>query len=259
VTVNSGYLDFFRNWLHYAKRYLKDTERLVVVPEDDAAWRALQAVRARSNLPFVVVERGAEHPDPATPSTASTEVPLSLEYGSKDYGDLVWRRPRYILKWLRSKCTVLYVDIDTVWINDPFLSIGEKPGHGMYIAQDDPKPGGRSDRWYLCTCFLYAQPIKPVRQMMSLWSSSWNGHATRNQFLFNNVLKATGSAVDFVVLPIDQFPPGNRVSLYPGASVVHANWLRGHDAKRCFLKSRGLWAEGAGEDLEGCRDPKSPA
>lgn len=255
VTVNYNYLDLFKNWLHYAKKHLKDTERLVVMPEDSAVLPALETMRKSSDVAFVVAEPGADKPAAASASGNSMEVPKAIEYGSKDYGKLVWRRPSYILKLLKSGCTVLYVDIDTVWIKDPFLDLGEKPGHDLHLVPDEVDKG-RADPRYLCTCFMYMQPTRPIKKLIALWSGSWNGRATKNQFVFNGVLKAMKSTVDFAVLPIESFPPGVSAHNYPNASVVHANWVSGHDAKLCFMKRRGLWAEDTRGDLESCKDAK---
>uniref|UniRef100_A0A7S1WGI0 Nucleotide-diphospho-sugar transferase domain-containing protein n=1 Tax=Alexandrium catenella TaxID=2925 RepID=A0A7S1WGI0_ALECA len=256
VTVNYNYLDFFRNWLHYAEAHLKDTEQLVVMAEDSAAQGPLEAMRESSNVSFVVAEPGAEKPGAgADANETSKEVPKPFNYGSKEYGSLVWRRPKYILNLLRGGCTVLYVDIDTVWTADPFLELGKKPARDMYLISDDD-PKGRGDTVYLCTCFMYLQPKRPVKQLMTQWSQSWDGRATKNQFRFNFVLKAMKSMVDFGVLPIDKFPPGVSLDQFPNASIVHANWVNGHAAKKCVLTRRGLWAVAGQKDLESCAGRK---
>jgi len=255
VTVNYEYVDFFVNWLHFAKDYLRDTERLVVYAEDSAAVPALNQVLAGSDVHFTVVSPNAlVSPKSRNRGTSLLDVNINVgaPYGTQEYGEVVWRRPLHLLTLLRRGCTVLYVDIDTVWAKDPFLDIGQKPGHDMYLVEDDAEKK-RPDWTYFCSCFLYLQPKPAVRQLLSLWSDFMNGN--KNQHVFNRVLVALKGAVDFAVLPMEKYPPGPVSHKYPSATVVHANWVNGHDAKVCFMQRRGVWSETRGQNETSCEDP----
>lgn len=254
VTVNYEYVDFFRNWLHYAQKFLQETERLLAVAEDDAVVPALKQVQKASHVKFSIAAHGAKSlvmlPDEGLPAVSLLEAP----YGTQEYGEVVWRRPHYLLDLLSKGCTVLYVDIDTVWAKDPFLDIGARRGHDLYLVPDDSK-AGKSDRMYFCSCFLYMQPTALNRQLVHWWSESARGN--RNQFVFNRILKALKSKFSFewASLPVEKYPPGEGVNSYPDASVIHANWVTGHDSKVCFMKARGLWAEEERQNDAACTDP----
>merc|ERR1712151_693461 len=111
-------------------------------------------------------------------------------------------------------CTVLYSDVDSVWLGDVFQDIAEAGSHDLYITDDRKKrPTDQFDlreMWYFCTCLLYLQPSPSVRELVQNWSNAMSDNIP-DQPTFNQVLKsdyATRQLVDFTVLPYGAFPPG---------------------------------------------------
>lgn len=249
LTVNEEYTDMFQNWLQHAKPFLKSTEHLLVIAEDHGALPALQELQSMSNLQFTVAEHGKLSAVSLAGTSPSAVSLISAPYGTREYGNVVWRRPHHLLSLLERGCTVLYVDVDTVWLKDPFLDIAARPAHDLYLVQDDPNQG-RFDWVYFCSCFLYMHPTPANQRLVLIWSQNMRG--TKNQHVFNRVLESFGQDTNYAVLPINQYPPGIAVDRYPEASVVHANWVNGHDSKVCFLQQRRLWTASGVQQAREC-------
>merc|ERR1719189_794304 len=106
---------------------------------------------------------------------------VEAPYDSKNYGRVVMQRPREILDLLDQGCSVLYSDIDAVWVKDPFLEIGAAGPGNLYVTDD-----GKITNWLhplestvnYCTCFLYVQPHAATKQLMEAWS---HGQGNKNQ------------------------------------------------------------------------------
>lgn len=230
VTVNMDFLDMFKNWLHFAKPHLKSTEQLRVIAEDEevvAPLEKLQAAEAKAETPlnFAVV----------APQQGSSL--LQAPWDSKAYGKVVWQRPQRILDVLNSGCSVLYSDIDTVWVKDPFLDIEAAGASNLVLTHDDNDPKGTN----FCTCLMYMHPAPETKDLMTKWGASMHGH--QNQPPFNAELRKVpaSSALKMAVLPFDKFPPGQWADDHPDATIFHANWVIGLGNKVKFLRDRQKW------------------
>merc|ERR1712194_214997 len=151
--------------------------------------------------------------------------------GSYIFDTLTGKRPLQILHFLELGCTVLYTDIDTVWLGDVFEDIAAAGSHDLYITDDSQRNEGMN-RWNFCTCFMYLQPSPAVRELMQNWHQAMDPK-WHDQPPFNIALRQdheTRGLVDFAVLPYKAFPPGcyvNRAGIEPGMHVLHANYRRG--------------------------------
>jgi len=228
VTVNSEYLGMFKNWLHFASRFLKETEQLRVVAEDEAVIGPLKEMQKRSPT-FDLVSR---HENPL----AFIQAPWATD----GFGKVVWDRPGQMFQMLEAGCSVLYNDIDTVWVNDPFIDIQAAEPSKLYLTDDAGQ---------LCTCFMYVNPdVRTTNKLIREWGES---KATNNdQGIFNGVFQKSG--VQSTMLPRWKFPPGKDEAKFSSAfmdaaTVLHANWRVGIGAKIDFMKKHGFW------DLEEAR------
>lgn len=241
VTVSTDYFDMFTNWLSSAKRFLHATEHLHMIAEDEEVVAPLEAFLKGQEFDYSV----------ASPQAPSALLSLQPPYNSSGYGNVVWERPKHIVSLLRVGCSVLYVDIDTVWMKDPFPEIEAAGSADLYIADDSPPPEGKILRNF-CTCFMYFHPAGAAVSLLENWSAKATGKF--NQKIFNHVMKdavEAHTAPKVGVLPVTQFPPGNVV-LKPGASllledspsdpaVYHANWRMGNTDKVHFFEVLGMW------------------
>jgi len=250
VSVSLDYLKMFQNWYHFARPWLQDTEHLVVVAEDEAVAKPLRLISHNAsstgdnNPAFAVYV--SSHPVKKSVNLRQRffepDAPL---YDSQAFGDLVTQRATHMLTYLERGCTVLYSDIDNVWVKDPFRQIGLLPRKDLLATDDDPS---NLTKTYACTCFLYMQPTQASQDLMHAWHDRSVGQST-NQRPFNEVLaEAKESYVTSfaeALLPFSEFPPGTNASQFPNATVIHANWIHGGLQKKIeFLEERGLWYGG---------------
>lgn len=230
VTVSGEFVDMFKNWFHFAKPFLKSTEQLRVFAEDHAAVAPLQEMMKQSPQFDVVAPDGV----------SLLEMPYP--YGSKGYKKLVNKRPDHLLSVLEAGCSVLYADVDTAWTKDPFHDIAEATPGDLYITRDTDDVSS----FYYCTCFMYMHPTPPVMFWTREWARRMETTGATNQGVYSSMLQ-DGSLQDAqaklnqVILPIEKFPPGMWADHAPDATVYHANWIIGHDAKIGFLKRHGVW------------------
>merc|ERR1719189_4736 len=240
VTVSMDYFEMFTNWLASAKPFLRDTEHLHVIAESEDAVRPTKDFLQGQGLDYSV----------ASPAEAAASALLELRppYLSNGYGSVVWKRPDHIMRFLEVGCSVLYVDIDTVWMNDPFVDIEAAGGADLYITNDAPGLKPRN----LCTCFMYYHPSGSAKSLLQAWGAAVTG--TANQPIFNRVLQEAidaGTAPVVTELPVHKYPPGILVadkmsegildSAPRDATVFHANWRVGNEAKVKFFDLLSMW------------------
>ena len=106
LTVNSGYLAFFQNWFWYFNR-LQLPVPVVVIADDDESFQKLKSLYEHNGS--VKVEKGEE-----------TNKELVADNKSPAFKRLVRERPSHILKHLKSGKNVLFCDVDSVWLQNPF-------------------------------------------------------------------------------------------------------------------------------------------
>jgi len=238
VTPNLEYWPMFLNWAYHAKAYMGENDQLVVVAQDAGIVTKLQS----SSFVFMDLNGTLNIPTDATFRRALAP------WVSAEFSHLTGMRPAQILYFLNLNCTVLYSDVDTVWVGDVFQDIAEAGPHDLYIT-DDTWDNSLTNTWNFCTCFLYLQPSPSVRKLMQNWKNAWSdqnavSYNTSDQPPFNWVLNATRKSVDFAVLPYGAFPPGCKAHRFwrtPGMHVLHANYLKGITAKKKFLVDHGVW------------------
>lgn len=239
VTVNEDYVDMYRNWLRSARPFLQSTEQLVVVAEDANASNLIEAISDDETPPFSLVKPGSK-------AVSLLQAP----WDSKVYGAVVTKRPARIRELVLEGCSVLYVDIDTVWTKDPFLAITAAGEGNLYLTEDGheglfhgnyPILGNFFDGTNFCTCFMYFHPAAATVKLLNDWETHMYGH--RNQPPFNEAVQAMDrdSGLKIVTLSNSQFPPGWLAAGKPDATVFHANWMKGQQNKVRFFEERGMW------------------
>lgn len=267
TVVNAEYLPMLRNWYVSAQEFLGAADQLVVVTNDWAAFKALSPGAAGAIPGAAVVDpnqtlHSSSLGAAAVNSTRASFIELynvearasrdlTLDpYGSAGFTSVVATKPFHILGFLDRGCTVFYVDADTVWTHNPFLDMGKLGAKELYLTDDSQS--GASDpvtsTWYLCTCFIYAQPTATLKSFFRTWLKAVPGNK-EDQWPFNDELKkfynshSSTFPVDFGLLPYREFPPGYSAFSYPGAHIFHANWLVGIDQKIQFFRSRDMWTQ----------------
>ena len=222
TTVSTGFLDMFQNWLYWYRR-LQLRSRLVVVVEDSGA---LSFARA-SNLTY---RHGAALHRPDADDGAW--------YDSGPYRTLVSRRAAYLLRELEECDYLLYTDVDTVWLSNPFVHL-RGVHNDMWGGVDDVI----RDVPYYCTGFLAFRRTPASRSLLRQWNDSLFHKPQLNQPVFNSLLRRSDAVAR--PLPRSLFPSGDlyfgRATAGRQAVVVHNNFVQGKRAKIRRFRERGLY------------------
>jgi rhamnogalacturonan II specific xylosyltransferase len=217
VTVSSGFINMFENWLYYFQRLR--IGKITLIAEDHVVREKYRNRLGIDTIDGIFVEEGKAH-----------------SYETKQYLQMVSKRAGYLLKVLKTYKRIIYTDIDTVWLSDPRPYFS---GNSDLWMQVDAIHSGRN---YYCTGFFAMIYSDAIIQLMKDWDSSLRKKKQLNQPLFNKLLK--NSKVKHQGLDRKKFPSGN---LYfgkgrrKGVVIVHNNFIQGYDKKVKRFKSVGLW------------------
>eukprot|EP00897_Mesotaenium_endlicherianum_P004947 jgi/Mesen1/4480/ME000228S03443 len=208
VCVNDGYLNFFKNWVAYVGK-LGYTDRILVFADDLSTSDYVES-RWPGHAVFQV----------AVPELGSYGGAGSgfHHFGSKDFFEFARRRPFYIKTLLLMGISVVYSDLDTVWVGDPFVYFtGE---YDFYIEDDT--------RW----------PKRPTKTA-KVTPLVYTGFGADQPRLNKAIVKAfttRGVAPPAIgLLPLPIFPPGWlfftlhkwKAEFEGQIAVIHNNWDAG--------------------------------
>ena len=130
MTLNDGFYDFFQNWYRHYQKLDLDLD-IVLFTEDTVVHEKLQ----KANLPNVtLVTTKFEQ------LTGTNDASVAYSYNDKSYEILASQRPSSMLDVLCTGRNLLYVDVDTVWKQNPFPYLqlpARKNGDTTIQQQDD--------------------------------------------------------------------------------------------------------------------------
>uniref|UniRef100_A0A2P2IW88 Glycosyltransferase n=1 Tax=Rhizophora mucronata TaxID=61149 RepID=A0A2P2IW88_RHIMU len=174
------------------------------------------------------------------------------------------RRPRHLLHILELGYSVMYNDVDMVWLGDPFPYL--KGNHDVYFTDDmavvkplnhshDLPPPGKKGRTYICSCMIFLRPTDGAKLVLKKWikeiqDQPWVKEKKSNdQPAFNWALMKTAGQVDLCLLPQAAFPSGGLyfknktwVQETKGKHVIiHNNYIIGFEKKIKRFREFGLW------------------
>jgi hypothetical protein len=220
MSVNDGYFDFFQNWIYFYNK-LNINYPIKVIAEDDDVFFKLQQLNGK---PVFQLIRSWRH-----------SSSWSVVYGTKGFNKLVSGRPSYILKYLEKGMNILYTDIDSVWLHDPFPFFNGT--FDMWMPIDGPNS--------LCTGLMAIKSNNETIIVLRMWETILNSHLQVNQAAFNRAYKH--SKLSLKILDIFLFPSGEfyfkKFSDIKRKHViiVHNNFIEGHDMKLQRFKKFNFW------------------
>lgn len=146
------------NWFFHAAPHLNpDTDQVLLIAEDAPSLLSFQNMSAPYGVHFDLY-----HDEGWAESKSGRDAGTS--YTSPVWASVVTHRPRVILRYLELGCTVLYADVDAMWIKSLPLALEAAGSHDLLLPDDRQKiTPGRSDN--LCTCLLYLQPTPASRAL----------------------------------------------------------------------------------------------
>ena len=231
-TTNAAFLDFTDNWLESMRR-VGPLPFTIIVAEDEATYAHLV------NVSDVNVIR-ADH----------LSASKKLVFDTPEYKKFVNKRPQYILDLLKKGYDVLFSDVDTVWLQNPF----------PYFADDYYDVFGQLDLYnpklkfprVLCAGFVYYKSSDKTIQLVQTWIHNMRRYGDRkpDQLVLNNIINRRLVAK----LKVSNLDPNRFLSghyyfddewrqTHPGVNpvMIHNNWIVGHDAKVERFKRLGMW------------------
>nr|XP_043620683.1 UDP-D-xylose:L-fucose alpha-1,3-D-xylosyltransferase MGP4-like [Erigeron canadensis] len=245
--VSQPYLPFLNNWLISIVRQ-KHHQKVLVIAED---YSTLFTVNAKWPGHAVLI--------PPAP-----DFQLAHKFGSQGFFNFTSRRPRHLLQILELGYSVMYNDVDMVWLADPFPYLKGK--HDVYFMDDmaavkpldHPNvlpPPGKKGRTYICSCMIYMHPTPGAKLVMQKWieelqAQPWSKAKKANdQPAFNWALNKTAGEVDLYLLPQAAFPTGGLyfknqtwVEETKGKHVIiHNNYIVGFEKKIKRFHDYNLW------------------
>ncbi|WOL00470.1 hypothetical protein Cni_G09183 [Canna indica] len=246
--VSHPYLPFLNNWLISVARQ-KRQDQVLVIAED---YATLYEVNSRWPGHAVLI--------PPVPDSQTAH-----KFGSEGFFIFTSRRPRHLLHILELGYSVMYNDVDMVWLADPLPYL--EGNHDIYFTDDmaavkplnhphDLPPPGKKGRTYICSCMIFLRPTKGAKKVMKSWieeleNQPWSKKTKSNdQPAFNWALnKTAGQQVDMYLLPQAAFPTGglyfkNKSWVKETKDmqvIIHNNYITGFDKKIKRFKDYGLW------------------
>ncbi len=160
TTTNFGYLDLFENFMASIRKVATDRLKMVIaVAEDPRSYEYLRGHYPQNLFPL-------KHFD------NNTDMEGILNFRTLLYKKLVSRRPTYLYEIMKHNVTILYMDSDSVWVQNPFDILNKKQNRELLMIPDAYPPHvynqfGILDPWrslrcwgYCCTCFLFLKPTE---------------------------------------------------------------------------------------------------
>ncbi|XP_052156440.1 UDP-D-xylose:L-fucose alpha-1,3-D-xylosyltransferase MGP4-like [Oryza glaberrima] len=247
AAVSGPYLPFLSNWLITVRRAGRADQVLVVAEDYDTLERI-----------------NAAWPGHAVLVPPAPDAQVAHKFGSQGFFNFTSRRPRHLLQILELGYSVMYNDVDMVWLADPFpYIVGD---HDVYFMDDmtpvkpldhshELPPPGKKGRTYICSCMIFLRPTEGAKLLLRKWieelkEQPWSKKQKANdQPAFNWALNKTAGQVDVYLLPQSAFPTGGLyfknktwVKETKGKHVIiHNNYITGFEKKIKRFRDHGLW------------------
>jgi rhamnogalacturonan II specific xylosyltransferase len=170
--TNCGFLPLTENWLRHIS--LLGITNFLLIAEDAISFEYLH-----KTLPAHVIS--------ALTLANNTVLPTLVEFGTDAFWHISCLRPMYLFAVLELTYTVLWTDMDTVWLKTPLEVI---PLRLEYVGVDDlpyGSPKTEQDTDALCTAFMYLRPTRRVFDLIRAWHSSCHQYEN-DQFAFNAIM-----------------------------------------------------------------------
>jgi len=253
VEVSEGYLEMFNNWLNHLDK-MNNTLRdyIYATAHDETSCLHLESLNVRHNC-------------------YNLKVKSNLMYNTPDFNKLTCERPKNMLRHLESGNTVLYTDIDTIWLRN-VLEYFQGVKTSLVLQLDLPHgcahkscegitwKSCQAEKLYfchkVCTCLIGIRPSRDTRSLMRSWiRGCGSSKHKQDQKVFREVVVGRRfSSISRTFFPPQLFlsggsffgvgsyvPESTPKEVLTSAYWVHNNWIAGEDAKKRRFKDHGLW------------------
>jgi len=250
INLNHNYTatGMFYNWYHSAQPFLQKADAKLVIDISREDSKGLLQMPELSDHHVLMYPDGGL----STISMLRTGVNPDVNLGKSPFTDLMTHRVAAIQRLIEKGCTVMQVDIDTVWMANPFEDI-QDPEAKTLVVTDDSK----TDRWnrnghtHFCGCFIYMTPkiLSAKCNFFEKWIEETRHYNGNEQGGLNSALSICGKGdVPYDVLPIKWYADGPRTH-FDTAHIIHANYRTSLEGKIMWLKRHKLWHQATVEWL----------
>merc|ERR1719181_263683 len=112
VTANSAYIEMFLTWFARVEKVCPECVVAIIAETDDAGKLLRKGER------FHVFD-AEDFVDTGQSAEKSADGENGHIYGTKQYGQLMTRRPWYLQQFLQHGISLIFSDLDTIWLHDP--------------------------------------------------------------------------------------------------------------------------------------------
>lgn len=237
LTVNSGYIDLFKNWLCWSRIF--NFQNFIVLAEDGYSYN-------------IAIQEGCT----AFMQRGAPRKRTAVEYGSKEFQDTMTFRTNAVLSVLTSGFHAVIADLDTVWLEDPLPFFQPKCTLlGQTHKQTSMSGGLVVVRGGHAGVRFWKQVIECQESNMEYIANRALGTYDVSKYTEQECINQLGKAhaakysdFSYCLLPQLSFPDGRRFfeeklpqleGLVP--TIIHNNWIKGKDNKAGRFKDWGLW------------------
>jgi len=241
VEVNEGYINMFNNWLNHLDKLSGKLRKYVhASAHDEASCSHMLKIGIRHECAII----------------KSLSQP-ALTYNTKAFNQLTCERPKHILRLLQEGKTVLYTDIDTVWLRD-VLKFAYNQNSSLVLQHDCPETEVPCIN--VCTCLIAIRPHRDTRRLVNNWiRQCGTSKDKQDQEVFRKlVLHPKFKKISKTVFPptlflsgvnffgahvVNYTPRRSKKEMLSQAYWIHNNWIKGERRKVERFKSLKLWNE----------------
>ena len=235
VQTNCGYLDFAMNlWRAYERLGRRN---ILFLATDCQAYNMLSDLVGSVHV--------------AKPLTSSARVAKGAQsFNSTKYRQFTAIRPMIMMYFLHRGFNILWQDVDSIAIKDPFQFLPPQIPDLDVVLTNDSSNGKNPRDKQMCSCFVYVM----ANRRGSMWFlERWQKHTMEGQGLNQPALNDAlydaldqdlyGSAdFEHMILPVRMFPNGFTFPIYQSTAWwSHANWRVGKPAKLEYFRNYSLW------------------
>jgi len=207
-----------------------------------------------------------------------TKLIADADYGSDQFKQLTKMKSRVVLRLLKAGFDVVWTDCDIVWFRNPLAFMHASPGdlNIQTNAPDNEPMNGRrriNSGFYLAhsnpaTIALFGEIIKfASRSKMSEQPHFWERACGKEGEHRIGEDKCVVNGATTILLDRHRFPngitdniwdspPGTILERFPNLYILHANWVKGANAKQERLVKHGFIFFDTEDEL--CIYPKWP-
>lgn len=267
LLVTSSYLEIFLNFVCHTQTLNDIPSRSMFI----ALSPNVDVVEAARNVGFGAVLLDFQDKWLPQELTHAWSANISdSEFGTIQYQQLIYFRTSTAQRVLELGYNVLIADIDTVWLQNPFLSIYDGANDDVVVTFDDSE---------VCGCFVY---LNATSRTIQFWRDVTTSHLaiiaeyaqekrerltdffeSEQKILTRLILNDTYTSslgLRVSALPESDFPSGvtyftKSIAVTP--VVVHNNYIIGSEMKIMRFRLYGLWRDARvkGRELQ-CLDPR---